>query len=187
MERVQQIRSRRSIRIVRVTVKVRNEALARSHLHRIWRNHRCRADPGGGWSFKWEDDSSLSVEVDGAVRCAYIMPSPARTSFKSRHLACDHTCVIPINIGGRERAFAGYVYAHESRHAGHFAPSFTRARWTDWLTDWLLCRFLFALLAAFSPCSSLSLFLWFLAGCRSIRTRFTRASTLAIGICYDFA
>lgn len=40
--------------------------------------------------------------------------------------ACDHTCVIPINI-----ALANYAYVHESWHAGYFALSFTRAHRTD--------------------------------------------------------
>lgn len=84
-----------------------------------------------GWSFKWEEDSSLSGWHGKKKRVHDAQASARRTASQDQAFACDHTCVIPINIG-RHRCSRVTGCTQ-----GYFAPSFTRAHRTDLLTDWL--------------------------------------------------
>lgn len=128
-----------------------------------------------GWSFKWEEDSSLSGWHGKKKRVHDAQASARRTASQDQAFACDHTCVIPINIG-RHRCSRVTGCTQ-----GYFAPSFTRAHRTDLLTDWLTSPPILSLPLSLSSLILSSLFPSDLAGRLPIKSwrGFMTVSTLA--------
>lgn len=105
---------------------------------------------------------------------------------RSGVLACDHTCVIPINIAAGVRVRKGLHYTARARSYTRIIPRAKVNAYSVWLTDWLT-DFFFLSSTLSTPSVSPP------AAVRSSYLRRDRARILRRGvdiqggICYDFA